>query len=328
MSFELNSGETGKSFKVGFNEENFNDKTFREQVFDAALPFGDVKGRQWFFEGVKMSYSETLLTSPAELDWKGDTELITMHFNLQGRISIRQAGMDQAFELAGNQHNLFYGTNAEGKMKFDGLSMKSFLIQFSKDSFFEITKDGNDALKRFAENIITGKPMAFSETNLNIDLPIQTCIHAILSCNYADSLKRMFFFSKTIEMLVLQAESFNRQFEKKDVYVKHDYDKERILFARDYLIKHMEAPPSLPELAKVAGINEYKLKRGFKELFNQTAFAYLTDVRLELAKNDLLEGKKQATQIALDLGYSSLQNFSDAFKRKYGIRPGQVKRGL
>jgi AraC family transcriptional activator of pyochelin receptor len=134
----------------------------------------------------------------------------------------------------------------------------------------------------------------------------------------------MFFFSKSIEMLVLQAESFNKLLYKKSLYIKNDYDKERILFARDYLIKHIERPPTLTQLSKIAGINEYKLKRGFKETFNQTAFEYLSDVRLETAKNDLLDKTKSITEIAFELGYSSLQHFSAAFKKKFGVAPSKV----
>jgi len=155
-------------------------------------------------------------------------------------------------------------------------------------------------------------------------LDLQHCINSILNCNYSDSLKRMFFFSKSIEMLVLQAESFNKQNGKKKLYVKTDYDRERILYARDYLLQHIDCPPSLTELSRIAGINEFKLKRGFKETFSQTVFEYLSDVRLEIAKNDLLERKKSITEIAFELGYSSLQHFSSAFKKKFGVSPNKV----
>jgi len=323
MGFELKNKDKS-TFKADFTASDFTDKGFKEDSFEVAIPFGQVKAKQWYFDGIKIMYSETQLEKPAELDWKGDTELVTMHFNLQGKTSINQAGMTEAFELNGNQHNLFYGTNAEGKMKFDELLMKSFMIQFSKDSFLSLSKDGNESLKRFADKIVAGKPVAFSDHNLNIGLPLQNCINSFLNCSYSDSLKKMFFLSKTIEMLVLQAESFDKTLTKAS-YLKNDYDKERILFARDYLLKNAGAPPTLVELSKIAGINEYKLKKGFKELFNQTAFAYLADVKLELAKNDLLEGRKQVTEIAFELGYSSLQHFSSAFKKKFGISPSRTK---
>lgn len=323
MGFELRNDS--KAFKMAFNENEINNQGFKEEAFKIDIPFGQLRAKQWLFDGIKILYSETDLDKPAELDWKGDTELVTMHFNLQGKTSIRQDGMGNSFELKGNQHNLFYGTKAEGKMKFDELRMKSFMIQFEKDSFLSISKDGNESLKQFADKIVSGTPVAFSNANLNIDLSLQTSIHSILNCDYSGGLKRLFLLSKTIELLVLQAESFHNFQNSKSGYIKHDYDKERIVFARDYLVKNMESPPTLVELAKIAGINEYKLKRGFKEMFNQTAFSYLSDLRLELAKNDLLEGKKQATEIAFELGYCSLQHFSKAFKKKYSISPSQVK---
>jgi len=324
MGFELNNDK--ETFKIDFDEADFDNPGFKEEAFQMDIPFGRLTARQWLFDGIKIIYSETNLDKPAELDWKGDTELVTMHFNLQGRTSIKQDGLSDSFELNGNQHNLFYGTNAEGKMKFDELWIKSFMIQFAKDSFLTISKDGNDSLKQFAEKIISGTPIAFSNSNLNIDLPLQTCINSILNCDYSSGLKRLFLLSKTIELLVLQAEAFDNFKSSKSGYIKNDYDKERIVFARDYLVKNIESPPTLIELAKIAGINEYKLKRGFKEMFNQTAFSYLSDLRLDLARKDLLEGRKQATEIALQLGYYSLQHFSNAFKKKFGVTPSQVRR--
>ncbi|WEK71396.1 MAG: AraC family transcriptional regulator [Candidatus Chryseobacterium colombiense] len=324
MGFELRNNE--KAFKMAFEENNFSNQGFKEDVFKISIPFGQLTGKQWLFDGIKILYSETDLDKPTELDWKGDSELVTMHFNLQGRTSIQQDGMSNSFVLNANQHNLFYGTSAEGKMKVDELRMKSFMIQFSKDSFLKISKNGNESLKQFADKIILGIPVAFSNSNLNIDLPLQTCINSILNCDYTNGLKRLFLLSKTIELLVLQAESFNNFQNSESAYIKSDYDKERIVFARDYLVKNIESPPTLVELAKITGLNEYKLKRGFKEVFNQTAFSYLSDLRLELAKNNLLEGKKQATEIAYELGYCSLQHFSSAFRKKFGITPSQVRR--
>ncbi len=324
MAFEVKNGFGESLFKDNFSQQDFETKDFRTESMTLPLPFGTTKATQWFFDGIKMSYSESVFKEPMTLDWKGDTEMITMQFNLQGKTSMIEKNMPHAFELTDNQHNLFYGKEAEGKMKVDELKMKLFLIQLSRESFFNIAKDGNDALKKFADKVGSGKSVAFSETNLNIDLDLQHCINSILNCNYSDSLKRMFFFSKSIEMLVLQAESFNKQNGKKKLYVKTDYDRERILYARDYLLQHIDCPPSLTELSRIAGINEFKLKRGFKETFSQTVFEYLSDVRLEIAKNDLLERKKSITEIAFELGYSSLQHFSSAFKKKFGVSPNKV----
>jgi AraC-like DNA-binding protein len=271
-----------------------------------------------------MSYFESELNTPTVFDWKGDVEMVTMHFNLQGKVSMRDQGMGRAFELSANQHNIFYGKEAEGQMNVEELSAKLFLIQLSKNAFLNMAAGGNDAIKQFAGHVASGTSAAFSESNLNIDLNLQNCIHSVLNCRYSDSLKRMFFFSKSIEMLVLQADSYNKSTSQKPQHIKNEYDRERIIFARDYLLKNLECPPTLTELSRIAGINEFKLKRGFKETFSQTVFEYLSDVRLELAKNDLLDKRKSATEIAFELGYSSLQHFSSAFKKKFGIAPSKI----
>lgn len=296
-----------------------------DQRFKIALPFGEMNVSQWAFSGIRMVYSEYDFTDQGVLDWKGDLEMVTMYFNLRGRFSLIGNGMTKAIELGSNQHNLFFGQQAEGSLKVEELRMKSFMIQFTKDTFLQIARDGNDSIKRFTDLMSCGKSISFSDQNLNMDWAIQQCINAVLNCKYTDSLKRIFFFSKAIELLVLQAESYNKILIPQTQYAKSDYDKERIIFARDYLLRHLEAPPTLTELSRIAGINEFKLKRGFKEIFNQTVFGYLGDVRMELARNDLREGHKSITEIAFELGYSSVQHFSAAFKKKYGLPPSGIK---
>ena len=87
----------------------------------------------------------------------------------------------------------------------------------------------------------------------------------------------------------------------------------------------MVITPAGTELSRIAGINEFKLKRGFKEVFGQTVFGYLNDERMDLAKSDLLEKQKSITEIAFELGFSSVQHFSNAFKKKFGVSPRGVK---
>jgi AraC-like DNA-binding protein len=326
MAFEItNNTNREDSFKQNFTTKDFEINGYQSDILNVTWPYGTINSRQWIFDGIRMMYSETDFNHCGEFAWKGDTEMISMHFNLKGKMSLTDRETKRTFQLCNNQHNIFYGRAAEGVMKVEELTMKMFLVQLSKNAFFRIANNGSDALKRFADAVAKGKAAAFSDVNLNIDFSIHNCINTVLNSPFSDSLMRMYLLSKSIEMLVLQAEAFDKSLNKKETALKTDYDKERILFARDYLLKHLDCPPTLTELSRIAGINEFKLKRGFKETFNVTAFQYLADARLGLAKDDLLEGKKTATEIAFELGYSSLQHFSTAFKKKFGISPAQVK---
>lgn len=292
--------------------------------YNIVFPAGELNFNQWVFNGIRMAYSEYSFKERTELEWKGELEMVTMFFNIQGQFSLMGNGMERGFELNSNQHNLFFGQQAGGRMEIGELTMRTFMIQFTRDAFYQIARDGNDAIKRFMEGMDCGRSVSFSDQNLEMDLNIRQCIEAVRSCPYGD-LKKMFLYSKAIELLVLQAEAYNRTLQPQAKYIRSDYDRERIIFARDYLIGHLEAPPSLTELARIAGINEFKLKRGFKEVFNQTVFGYLNDTRMELAKKDLLDRNKSVTEIAFELGYSSVQHFSAAFSKKYGKPPASAR---
>eukprot|EP01035_Chromulina_nebulosa_P028288 gene28288-37334_t len=230
-----------------------------------------------------------------------------------------------AVALYSNQHNIVYTNATKGQIKIDELKMKLFMIQLSKNTFFKLSNNAGGGLKHFAGALGAGVPVVFSTVDLSIDFEIQRCINQIIYCPYGDELKPMFLHSKVMELLVLQAESYKRSQQTKTRVIKTEYDYERIIFARDYLLKNIEVPPSLAELSHIAGINEFKLKKGFRETFNQSVFQYLSNHRLETAKIHLLEGSKSPTELAFELGYSSLQHFSTAFKKKFGMPPKQVR---
>ena len=67
------------------------------------------------------------------------------------------------------------------------------------------------------------------------------------------------------------------------MYCKSEYDRERLFFAKTYLLQHYEMPPTIAELARIAGINEFKLKNGFKELFGDTIHNFVNNYKMDIA---------------------------------------------
>lgn len=285
------------------------------------LPLPDANLKQWSFNGIRIGYTNWQHKERVELEWKSDLDAVTLYFNMKGKTIINHKDYNKPFELGKYQHNLFYAQTGEGILRNDDLEVNTFTIQFNPAAFLRITEDANDVLKRFGDEVMQGKTIALSNDSLYMDVNMLNAINAVVGCQYQDDLKKMFLLSKSMELLVLQAEAYNKLHHSAPKYLKTEYDKERIIYAREYLVQHLDMPPSLIDLAKIAGINEYKLKKGFKEMFGNTVFGYLADIRLEIAKTDILENKKTASEIAFELGYSSVQHFSTAFKKKFGVPP-------
>jgi pimeloyl-ACP methyl ester carboxylesterase/AraC-like DNA-binding protein len=94
---------------------------------------------------------------------------------------------------------------------------------------------------------------------------------------------------------------------------------------RDYILNNFHESISLNTLSKQFGINVFKIKSGFKALFESSAINFLSCTRMEKACELLGEPKETVASIADHIGYKHANNFSLAFKRLYGITPQQYK---
>ncbi|MEM8780283.1 MAG: AraC family transcriptional regulator [Cyanobacteria bacterium P01_G01_bin.49] len=151
---------------------------------------------------------------------------------------------------------------------------------------------------------------------------MNTVLQRILNCTYQGIIKRAFLESKVIELmsLVLDHEVAIQQGEVKKFSLKPEQI-ERIHYAKEILLQDLSNPPSLGELARQAGLNDFLLKQGFHQVFNTTVFGELRSHRLEIAKQLLAEQDISIADAGYRVGYASLASFSQAFKRKFGISP-------
>nr|WP_321255686.1 AraC family transcriptional regulator [uncultured Pseudodesulfovibrio sp.] len=144
----------------------------------------------------------------------------------------------------------------------------------------------------------------------------------ILNCPYTGGIRRLFLESRVMELLALQINDYaeSKKICQKQATLRPD-DVERIRSAKDILVKDLDAPPSLTELAACAGLNEKKLKIGFRQVFGTSVFGFFREHRLQKAHELLRQGNLNVTETAYAIGYQSLSHFSRAFKKRFGILP-------
>ncbi len=150
---------------------------------------------------------------------------------------------------------------------------------------------------------------------------MQQALRQILSCPYGGLLRRMYLESKVLELLVLQIAAWTECSSQIDHPTLRSQDIELIHEAAAILLQNWMDPPSLMELARQVGINDFKLKQGFRHVFGTTVFGYLLTYRMEQAKQLLLNSRLSVAEIARRVGYISPSAFSAAFRRHTGIPP-------
>jgi AraC-like DNA-binding protein len=145
-------------------------------------------------------------------------------------------------------------------------------------------------------------------------------LNQIFTVNLSESAEKIYYLGKVLEILGLYF-SEKKPDTESCPFLNDQETVRKIKHAKEYLLKHMDAPPGLKELAKAAGLNEYQLKVGFKEIYGNTVFGYLLDHKLDHARVLLDTAKFQVNEVAYQIGYANPSHFIAAFKKKFGVTP-------
>lgn len=105
-----------------------------------------------------------------------------------------------------------------------------------------------------------------------------------------------------------------------------EYDIECIEKAKALIDADLSIHHSIEYIATVAGIGATKLKKGFKERYNSSLYAYLRTQRMEQAATLLQNSNKTIKQIAKATGFHYTSNFNIAFRNYYTVSPATYRR--
>ena len=196
-----------------------------------------------------------------------------------------------------------------------------------KPELFKALVPSADEDFNFGQDVAIQTAIAESLATVHQTTPAMlTVLSKIINCPYQGDLKRLYLESKLLELIVLKLAQVQQEKPPPPpgIRLKAD-DIEQIHRARDILVQNLQQPPSLTELARLVEINDFKLKRGFRQVFGTTVFGYLYQCRMEKAQHLLENGADSIAQVAQVVGYASPSQFSAAFKRKFGLSPRTYK---
>lgn len=225
----------------------------------------------------------------------------------------------------GSTNVLFCNGDCSGFTSFgkDDLS-EITTIAISAERFSFLAQQYPELFEKIHKRYQTEKNFLLHQHSPFISLEMNTLLQQIenshlmgnAACAYADA--------KTLELLVLQMNLLGQK--EKSRYCKTQSDINKLHEVCQILTSDLSVSFSLSDISKKVGLNENKLKYGFKEVFGTTVFGYLFDYKMELARKYLLDTDKSISEIASLCGYDYVSHFSTAFKRKWGVSPQQIRK--
>ena len=102
---------------------------------------------------------------------------------------------------------------------------------------------------------------------------------------------------------------------------------EVILQAKEFIIANCDNRLTIARVANAVGeSNTYRFYRFFRETEKMEFAEFVNRARVERSKSLLLNPHYTATEIALELGFKSLTQFREVFKRLLGESPTEYRK--
>lgn len=95
-----------------------------------------------------------------------------------------------------------------------------------------------------------------------------------------------------------------------------------------YIHEHLYEPLSLSELARYAAYSPYHFTRIFKEKMGISPVYYISALRLQKAKDLLLNTNLRVRDIGLETGQKSLGTFTTRFTERVGMTPSDFRNSV
>ncbi|SEM00539.1 AraC-type DNA-binding protein [bacterium A37T11] len=273
--------------------------------------------------GLFVMHSEMKFDEALNIQTEVVGETITSQF-----IFYRQSqdlGKKQPNTLYGrSRHNIRYiPSTIESHLIREDVEYTYFLVVLSKDYYFNLIDRHSLLHEDFVKEIERGEYTSFASEDFFVTMEMRRVIDDMISCRQHGELKRIHTEARILELLMYQLEQLNHGSPEPE-QVKGD-DVTKLEHARQILGERFHHPPTQKELSREVMLNEFKLRRGFKEYFGTTVYDYITRLRMEHARHLLLEENRPIFEVASLVGFSHQNNFSIAFKKYFGIPPSDLK---
>lgn len=250
-------------------------------------------------------------------------DMVGIGFHLKGgsRFSVEKSRFEtQPFEAwAGTAPR-----GAESKFRLPEHGFQTVVLRFTPAGLQDLLpRQGPDTrglreMARFASERVSFDRLA------PLDRGTGQYLEAMFDTPYSGAARTLFLESCALGLLANQIDKATQREAPAAAGVSPTL-RRRLATARDYLDTHFTNPPTIRALARIAGTNEFSLKRGFRAVFGVTVFGYVRQRRMESAMA-LLRAGRSVSETAQLAGYACPRSFALAFRRHFGALPSAVSR--
>lgn len=329
LILETTNGHTLEKIKVP-NQYNANSELQSGAYFEKELTNPAIK--YFYTNGLLFIDVQSKLSQNTLCKITSENEFVALIFCLKENYGISTISKEKhsSCSLGSSGHNVEVIHNRKLEFIFNkAKQVDLFMLLLSKEFFLRLMPMIHAKFKGLTHALENKKHMMLFNEYVPLSQEIQRVIINVRRCSRKGSFFRLCLEIKIAELLMLQLEQY--QLQQTNHLTRpyfHDEDIKKIEQARKILDNNYCEPPTIKSLALKIGMNETKLKEYFKKMYSDTIHKYVISLRMKMAHELLTKQSLILKEVALKVGYQKTSNFTDVFKKYYGVHPKQIRKQI
>ncbi|MDF2189529.1 AraC family transcriptional regulator [Paraflavitalea sp. CAU 1676] len=254
-----------------------------------------------------------------------EAPMYSLCFAINRSFRFQQEGMSKT-RLAEGEFNILYGASLHHQLWLEkGKKYTVCEIQFAP-AWLHRLGGSYSLVDEFLFKTSLGFSGQLNPVHAAITPDILTILQHMRNCPFTGDAKNTWLQSLLSRLLLLTVTKMSMSSQTAAGWKLQAHELAKVREAREYLSQRIDQPGTVMELSHTIGLNDFKLKRRFKQMYGVTIFEFLLEARMEKAKGLLLETNMTVHAVAISVGYKNISSFTVAFKKKYGVLPSTMQR--
>jgi AraC-like DNA-binding protein/mannose-6-phosphate isomerase-like protein (cupin superfamily) len=216
-----------------------------------------------------------------------------------------------------------YRVNTQGKAIIYNVMFNPSLLQAELDTM--------SALTSFVDFFYV-EPLLRNDQRFNTRLTLKTKqqvqMRALLDGLILEQQNKNLGYEIMVKTEMIQLFVFlSRCYQQMELPLKNQgSDEQTIHHIREFIHRHFKQPLTLEQISHISGMSPSVFSVKFKQQTGQTLIEYRNEIRLNYAKEALLNTDYKILSIAQEVGFEDLSFFNKQFKKKLGLSPGEFRK--
>jgi AraC-like DNA-binding protein len=281
---------------------------------------GSVMFSDYFLDGFQLTTMTGQLPQPLRLELDVQKPWLAMLYQLDGQLDSK-ACAQRPLTIGHGHQNMMADEAPANHYTFQGQQHTSFTVHLTRELFTDLVAGNEEWFRLHRLQLHQPTPFVLLPQGAAISTTQRNLIQQIINCPYSGALKKLFLEARFLDLFIEQQTQLAQLAARPT-----SRDRDLMHAVRDFLDQNYAEPPGLLSLARQFGTNDFKLKKGFKELFGTTVFGYVAERRLTVAHKLIALTDQSVQEVAESVGFSNPAHFATAFRRRFGLPPTQVRR--